>query len=104
VIGVPLARTSSAGKVSEAGAVAAAGRRRDHQPGSMPSTPTTRPSANAASTIRVIGARHWWPNIRWTAASCWLFSAKANRAKKTAAFSIHFSSRVSLVMSLLGVT
>jgi len=27
------------------------------------------------------------PKKKWTTASCWLFSAKANRVKKMAAFS-----------------
>src|SRR5450830_310015 len=46
-------------------------------------------SVNAASTTNTSGARHWVPKKKWTVASCWLFSAKANRVKKMAALSSH---------------
>src|SRR5450830_525669 len=55
----------------------------------MPSTPAITPSVNAASTTNTSGARHWVPKKKWTVASCWLFSAKANRVKKMAALSSH---------------
>src|ERR1700744_3113918 len=58
-----------------------------HQPGSMPSAPTTMPPAKAASTTRTSGARQEAPKKKLTVASCWLFSAKAKRVKKMAALS-----------------
>ena len=48
-------------------------------------TPNAQASANAASTMDTIGARHWVPKNQRMPASCWLFSANANRVKKTAA-------------------
>src|SRR5512145_707988 len=60
-----------------------------HQRGTMPSAPIARPPANAASTTRTSGAVHDVPKKKCTVASCWLFSAKANRVKKMAALSSH---------------
>src|SRR5881409_2415219 len=48
----------------------------------MASTPIAQPTANAMSTMMTIGACHSCPKTQRTVASCWLFNAKANSAKK----------------------
>jgi len=53
-----------------------------HQRGTITSMPARSPKANAASTTSTSGARHSMPKKKCTVASCWLFSAKANRVKK----------------------
>ncbi len=69
---------------ASAGAASRATRRWRHQLGTIAKMPKAQPSANAARTMMTIGARHSWSKNQCTLASCWLFSAKAKRAKKTA--------------------
>ena len=75
-------------------AVGAAGgldgaRRFFHQRGIMTSTPSAIPAEKAASTTNTSGACQTVPKKKYTDTTCWLFSAKAKRVKKTAAFSSH---------------
>ena len=60
------------------------------------------PAVKAVNTTSTSGVRHCVPKKKCTVASCWLFSAKANRVKKMAALSIHLSSHKSFFMSLPG--
>jgi hypothetical protein len=55
----------------------------------MPSTPTITPKLKAESTTKTVGADQKVLKKKLTRVSCWLFSAKANSVKKTAAFSSH---------------
>ncbi len=60
----------------------------------MASTPTAAPAAKATKTTITIGARHSVPKNPRTATCCSLFSAKANRVKKTKARNAQTRTRI----------